>query len=213
MTDIIDKLCEKTDSKIVFLVMDGVGGIQGENGQTELQTAKTPHLDDLAKQSVCGVMDPILKGVTPGSGPAHFALFGYDPVKCNVGRGVLAACGINFPLKHGDLCARINFATVDRDGNVIDRRAGRISNEENQRICKKIKDTIDTSDLPVEFFMETVSEHRAVVILRGENLISDLEDTDFAEAATRYSQLMAQLQATLQVGGASMQMNLLDFLR
>jgi len=175
---LIDKLCEKNDSKIVLLVVDGVGGIQGEKGCTELQTAKTPNLDDLAKKSVCGVMDPICKGVTPGSGPSHLALFGYDPVKNNVGRGALAACGINFPLKHGDLCARINFATVDSNGNVIDRRAGRISNEENQRICKKIKENVDTSDLPVEFFMETVSEHRAVVVLRGDNLLGSLEDTD-----------------------------------
>ena len=170
MSDFIDKLCEKNESKIVLLVMDGVGGIQGEKGQTELQKAKTPNLDKVAKNSICGVMDPIIKGVTPGSGPSHLALFGYDPIKSNIGRGVLAACGINFPLKHGDLCARINFATVDGEGNVTDRRAGRISNEENTRICNKIKDSIDTSDLPVEFFMETVSEHRAVVVLRGKDL-------------------------------------------
>ncbi len=178
MHDFIDNLCEVNDSKIVLIVMDGLGGIQGDDGKTELQAANTPNLDKLAKESVCGTMDPIIKGVTPGSGPSHLALFGYDPIKFNIGRGALSATGINFPLKHGDLCARVNFATIDSNGNVIDRRAGRISTEENQRICKKIKENIDLSEFNVEFYIETESEHRAALILRGEGLSDNITDND-----------------------------------
>lgn len=178
MIGFIDQLCDRNESKIVLLVMDGLGGIQNEKNQTELESARTPNLDKLAQDSICGVMDPIMKGVTPGSGPSHLALFGYDPIQFNIGRGALSATGINFPLKHGDLCARVNFATIDKEGNVVDRRAGRISTEENQRICKKIREGIELDEFKVEFFLETESEHRAALILRGEGLSDNVNDND-----------------------------------
>jgi len=163
-------------TKIVLLVMDGLGGLPGKKGgKTELESAHTPHLDQLARESSCGLLDPILIGVTPGSGPAHLALFGYDPLKYRVGRGVLAALGIGFDLQPSDVAARINFATVDDQGKVSDRRAGRISNEENARLIRLLEDIY----LPdVEIFFRTVKEHRAMLVLRGEDLSGDLADTD-----------------------------------
>lgn len=178
-TEIIEQLVIKNDSKIVFLVMDGVGGLAKEGkGGTELQAAKTPHLDALAAKSSCGTFDPVFPGITPGSGPGHFGLFSYDPLTSNIGRGVLAAAGIGFKLTGKDVAARINFATSDADGNVTDRRAGRIGNDENQRVCEKLRQGIDLSKYGVEVFIETVKEHRAAVIFRGEKLSGDLEDTD-----------------------------------
>lgn len=176
---VIEQLIVKNDSKIVFLVMDGVGGLAKEGkGGTELQVANTPNLDALAAKSSCGTFDPVYPGITPGSGPGHFALFGYDPLTSSIGRGVLAAAGIGFQLTGKDVAARINFATSDADGNVTDRRAGRIGNDENQRVCEKLRQGINLKDFGVEVFIETVKEHRAAVIFRGENLSGDLEDTD-----------------------------------
>jgi 2,3-bisphosphoglycerate-independent phosphoglycerate mutase len=173
---LLQQLTIPAKTKIVVLVMDGLGGLsQEKGGKTELETAQTPHLDRLAKESSCGLMDPILMGVTPGSGPAHMALFGYDPLKYRVGRGVLAAMGIGFDLKQSDVAARINFATVDDHGRVTDRRAGRISNEENSRLIKLLEDI----QIPgVEIFLRTVKEHRAMLVLRGQDLSGDLGDTD-----------------------------------
>lgn len=165
-------------SKIVFIIMDGLGGIQVEGkGGTELQVARTPHLDHLAEISSCGLLEPVSPGVTPGSGPAHFALFGYDPVQYNIGRGILEATGIDFPLTEKDVVARINFATVDAQGKVIDRRAGRISTETNQRICQKIQKGLKLNG-QVEVIVEPVKEHRGVLVLRGEGLRGDIQDTD-----------------------------------
>lgn len=178
-SEILEQLVSKNDSKIIFLVLDGVGGLAMEGkGGTELQVAHTPNLDALAEKSSCGIFDPVAPGITPGSGPGHFGLFGYDPLTSNIGRGVLAAAGIGFQLTERDVAARINFATSDTDGNVIDRRAGRIGNDENARVCEKLRQGIVLKDMGVEVFIETVKEHRAAVIFRGENLSGDLEDTD-----------------------------------
>ncbi len=118
---ILKELVIPGTSKIVFLILDGLGGIQvQEKGGTELQAARTPNLDRLAELSSCGLLDPVGPGITPGSGPAHFALFGYDPFEYNIGRGILEATGIDFPLTERDVVARINFATVDKTGKVVD---------------------------------------------------------------------------------------------
>jgi 2,3-bisphosphoglycerate-independent phosphoglycerate mutase len=176
--NLISELTVSGSSKIVFLIMDGVGGIQMEGkGGTELQVARTPNLDRLAEISSCGLLDPVAPGITPGSGPAHFALFGYDPVQYNIGRGILEATGIDFPLTEKDVVARMNFATVDSVGKVTDRRAGRISTETNQRVCQKIRQGLKPG-AGLEVIVETVKEHRGILVLRGEGLRGEIQDTD-----------------------------------
>ena len=165
-------------AKIVFLILDGLGGIQmEEKGGTELQIARTPNLDRLAETSSCGLLDPVGPGITPGSGPAHFALFGYDPFEYNIGRGILEATGIDFPLTERDVVARMNFATIDQAGRVVDRRAGRIATEINQRICRKLSQELQVGE-GVKVMVEPVKEHRAILVLRGEGLRGEIEDTD-----------------------------------
>ncbi len=176
--NLVSELTVSGSSKIVFLIMDGLGGIQMEGkGGTELQVARTPNLDRLAEVSSCGLLDPIAPGITPGSGPAHFALFGYDPVQYNIGRGILEATGIDFPLTEKDVVARMNFATVDSGGKVIDRRAGRISTETNQRVCQKLRQGLKPG-AGLELIVETVKEHRGILVLRGEGLRGEIQDTD-----------------------------------
>ncbi len=174
----IDSLVVKNSTKIIFLIMDGLGGLpMGERNQTELEAAKTPNMDVLAAKSVCGLLDPVGYGITPGSGPAHFALFGYDPIENNIGRGILEAAGIDFPMTERDLLIRINFATIDKNGVIIDRRAGRIDNETNKRICRKLQDKIrKISD--VEVIFEPVREHRALLALRRDRLREEIQETD-----------------------------------
>ncbi len=174
----IDSLVTKNESKIIFFIMDGLGGLPRDpGGLTELETALTPNLDALAARSLCGLLDPVGYGITPGSGPAHFALFGYDPIKTNVGRGLLSAAGVDFPMTPKDLFARVNFATIDGDGVVTDRRAGRIDTETNRRICGKLKKGINLGG-GVEFFIEPEKEHRALLVLRGEGLSDAISDSD-----------------------------------
>lgn len=176
--ELIDTLIVKNRSKIIFLIMDGLGGLPiAGRDETELEAAHTPNLDALAKQSVCGLLDPVGYGITPGSGPAHFALFGYDPVKNSIGRGMLEGAGIDFPMTEKDLLVRINFATVDRQGLVLDRRAGRIDDETNRRVCRKLQEQVRLEG-PVEVIFESVREHRALLVLRGEKLRDEIVETD-----------------------------------
>jgi len=160
------------DSKIVMLVIDGLGGLPLElGGPTELEAARTPNLDRLAAGSLCGLSVPIGPGITPGSGPAHLALFGYDPLKYEIGRGILEALGIGFDLHDEDVAARGNFCTVDEKGFITDRRAGRIPTEKNVELCKLLRDV----KLPgVQVFLEAVKEYRFVLVLRGEGLVDGL---------------------------------------
>ena len=164
--------------KIVLLVMDGLGGLpHPETGLTELETARTPTLDRLAERSSLGSLLPVSPGITPGSGPGHLSLFGYDPARFTVGRGALSALGVGFGLKAGDLAARLNLATLDREGRIQDRRAGRPSDEEGQRIVGKIREALEPPE-GVQVFVEHEKEHRVALILRGSNLGADLTDTD-----------------------------------
>ena len=173
-----DDLAEATGGRIVLVVMDGLGGLPDPaTGKTELETAATPNLDRIAAQSALGLHQPVAPGVTPGSGPGHLALFGYDPLRWNIGRGVLSALGVGFELREGDLATRLNFATVDAEGRVTDRRAGRPSDDENKRLVAKLKEQVK-APAGVELFFESEKEHRAVMILRGAQLHADLEDTD-----------------------------------
>jgi 2,3-bisphosphoglycerate-independent phosphoglycerate mutase len=166
-------------TKIVQLVLDGVGGLPRESdGKTELEAADTPNLDALAARSQLGLAVPVRPGVTPGSGPAHLSLFGYDPLEYDVGRGVLAALGIGFDLQRGDVAARGNFCTIDEDGLITDRRAGRIPTEFNQKLVPLLRQI----ELPgIQVFVETVKEYRFVLVLRpteGQTLYANIADTD-----------------------------------
>ncbi len=175
---LIDSLIKVNKSKIILIVIDGLGGLSLPNGKgTELQVANTPNLDALAAQSSCGLFEPIGAGITPGSGPAHLAIFGYDPIKNNIGRGILSALGIGFDLTSKDVAARVNFATVDKEGRVLDRRAGRIETELNKKLCEKILKNIKL-DPSIKIFLYPEKDYRAVLILRGNDLWGDLIDTD-----------------------------------
>ncbi len=172
----IQKLSKSTPSKIVMLVLDGLGGLpHPDTGKTELETANTPNMDKLASQSICGLSHPISPGITPGSGPAHLALFGYDPIKYTIGRGVLESLGIDFDLKKDDVAVRANFCTVDSSGVVTDRRAGRIPTTESSKLCEALNE-IKLSG--VDLSVVSVSEHRFVVVFHGDGLGAGLNDTD-----------------------------------
>jgi 2,3-bisphosphoglycerate-independent phosphoglycerate mutase len=170
-------LIPHVDTKIVFLIIDGVGGLpMVVGGPTELEAACTPNLDRLTAEGLCGLHDPIAPGITPGSGPSHLAVFGYDPFRCLIGRGVLEAAGIDFPLTEQDLACRGNFCTVDEEGLVVDRRAGRIPTEKNQELCELLRRGVS---LPgVEMFVEPVKDYRFLLVLRGGGLAEGLTETD-----------------------------------
>jgi 2,3-bisphosphoglycerate-independent phosphoglycerate mutase len=159
------QLFVKNDSKIVMYVADGLGGLpQKPGGHTELETANTPNLDKLAREGVLGLSIPVAPGIAPGSGPGHLGLFGYDPVKYLIGRGALEATGIGFKLEPGDVAIRANFCTIDANGLITDRRAGRIASEESAPLAIKLRQV----KIPnVEVFVEPVKEHRFVIVLRG----------------------------------------------
>jgi len=174
--DLATSLSRPNDTKMVLLVMDGLGGLPARaGGLTELETARTPHLDALARTGMVGLMHPVGIGITPGSGPGHLGLFGYDPLKYLIGRGVLEAVGIGQNLTDKDVAARGNFCTVDENGTITDRRAGRISTQECARMVEMIRDI----SLPhVEVIVKPVREYRFALILRGEGLSPALNETD-----------------------------------
>jgi 2,3-bisphosphoglycerate-independent phosphoglycerate mutase len=174
--DLIQSLVEKRDSKIVLLVLDGLGGLPMEvGGKTELEAADTPNLDRLARDGICGLQLPVGPGITPGSGPGHLGLFGYDPIRYQVGRGVLSALGIDFDLTPRDVAARGNFCTVDEAGRVVDRRAGRIPTERGAELCARLRGIeLDGAEL----FVEPVKEYRFLLVLRGNGLSGDVGETD-----------------------------------
>lgn len=173
-----DDLVDTTGGRIVLLVLDGLGGLPVKpGGRTELESAATPNLDRLARRAALGLHQPVGPGITPGSGPGHLALFGYDPERYNIGRGVLSALGVDFPLEPGDVAIRLNFATVDGAGVVTDRRAGRPRDEENHRLITLLRERV-RAPAGVQVFFESEKEHRAVLVLRGEGLSAELGDTD-----------------------------------
>ena len=174
--DLIKSISISSPSKIVLLVIDGLGGLpRQEMGRTELGTAKTPNLDKLAAEGICGLSDPIGPGITPGSAPGHLALFGYDPVGFNIGRGALEAVGVDFDLQTGDVAARGNFCTVDKMGVVTDRRAGRISTEKCAELCGFLDGKVIDE---VEIIVRPVKEHRFIAVFRGEGLSEGVSDSD-----------------------------------
>lgn len=174
--DLMRDLNENNGSKIVMVVADGIGGLPLEpGGLTELETARRSNLDELAREGVCGLSIPVLPGITPGSGPGHLGLFGYDPLQYRIGRGVLEALGIDFVVGPKDVAVRGNFCTLDADGKITDRRAGRPKTERCIAMVQKMK----SIRLPgAELFVEPVSEHRFVLVFRGDGLGEAVNDTD-----------------------------------
>ncbi len=174
--DLVRKLRKNNGSKIVLLVSDGLGGLPLEpGGKTELETANTPHLNALAGRASLGLSIPVLPGIAPGSGPGHLGLFGYDPLKYVIGRGVLEALGIDFELGPNDVAIRGNFCTIDAKGDITDRRAGRIASDIGKKLCEKL----DKIKIPgVEVFVRPVKEYRLVIVFRAAGLQGDVDDTD-----------------------------------
>ena len=168
-----------TTAKLVLLVLDGLGDLamQEEGYLTPLEAASTPNLDDLAQDSAQGRMNPVAPGITPGSGPGHLALFGYDPIEFQVGRGVVEALGFGIELMPGDVAARVNFCTLDAAGNVSDRRAGRIETPECERLCAILSEGVKSID-DVQVIIRPGKGHRFVVVFRGEGMEGPLSDSD-----------------------------------
>jgi 2,3-bisphosphoglycerate-independent phosphoglycerate mutase len=176
MLELLRSLAVEASTKIVLLSSDGLGGLpRPETGRSELETARLPHLHALAAESACGLLRHVAPGITPGSGPGHLGLFGYDPLRHQVGRGVLEALGIEFDLAPGDIAARGNFCTVDGAGLITDRRAGRIATETCVRLCERLREIRVPG---AEVLVEPVKEHRFVLVLRGEGLGGRLTETD-----------------------------------
>ncbi len=175
--DLLQSLAIENEKKMVLLVMDGLGGLPGEDGLTELEKAKTPLMDRLAAESELGLLSMVDVGITPGSGPGHLSLFGYDPLTWSIGRGILEALGVGAHVGAGDICARGNFCTVDADGVILDRRAGRIPSEESARVVEKLQKEIKSiENVKVTFYPGR--EHRFVVVFSGENLSEEVNDAD-----------------------------------
>jgi 2,3-bisphosphoglycerate-independent phosphoglycerate mutase len=194
------RISRTSPSKIVLLVIDGLGGLpHPETGKTELESAKKPNLNRIARDSLCGLIDPVSPGITPGSAPGHLAIFGYDPVKYDVGRGVVEALGIDLELKPDDIAARGNFCTVDDKGIITDRRAGRISTDKNTKLCHLLNNiAIDGAEISVL----PVKEHRFVLILRGKALLPELADSDPQQtgmAPKKIEALSPQAQRTAEI--------------
>ncbi len=180
----VESLVKRNASKLLLIVLDGVGGLPVEGPKTELELAHTPNLDELAKVSALGLHVPVDVGITPGSGPGHLGLFGYDPLEYSIGRGILEALGLGLHVKDTDIAIRGNYATVEYVKGrpvVIDRRAGRISTEENRRITQKVANSIKEID-GVEVLIAPGMEHRTALILRFAEPLpegsSDIRDTD-----------------------------------
>ena len=194
------KISRTSPSKIVLLIIDGVGGLpHAKTGKTELESAKKPNLNRIARDSLCGLIDPVGPGITPGSAPGHLAIFGYDPVKYNIGRGVLEALGIDLELNPADIAARGNFCTVDDKGIITHRRAGRISTDKNTLLCRLLNNiAIEGAEISVL----PVKEHRFVLILRGEDLSPALADSDPQQiglAPKKIEALLPQAQKTARI--------------
>jgi len=174
--ELIKTITRPSPAKIVLLVIDGLGGLPApKTGKTELETANTPNLDQLATKAICGLIDPVSPGITPGSAPGHLALFGYDPLTFTIGRGVLEAIGIDFNLESGDVAARGNLCTVDEAGLVTDRRAGRISTDKCTELCQLLDGLVIDN---AKILVRPVKEHRFIVVFQGEGLAPDVSDSD-----------------------------------
>ena len=169
-------LAQPAETRIVLVVMDGLGGYADSTYGTELEEATTPNLDALASEGAVGLVEPVGPGITPGSGPGHLGLFGYDPLEFELGRGVLSAAGLEVKLDPGDVAARGNLATLDAAGRITDRRAGRLPDAEAAEVVATLTAGVKIEGVEVEFVHE--AQHRVLVVLRGEGLDPGVADTD-----------------------------------
>ncbi len=202
--ELIKPISISSPTKIVLLVIDGLGGLpHPETGKTELETANTPNLDKLAVEGICGLHDPVGPGITPGSAPGHLALFGYDPVSFNIGRGALEAIGIDFNLQPEDVVSRGNFCTVDKTGLITDRRAGRISTEKCAELCQLLDGLIIEN---VKIFVCPVREHRFIAVFRGEDLSPDVGDSDPQQLGVAPKVIIASLSEAERMAGIANQL-------
>ena len=172
----VTPLIQAADTRILLVVMDGLGGYADGDHGTELEEATTPHLDQLAAEGTTGLVEPVGPGITPGSGPGHLGLFGYDPERFELGRGALSAAGLDFELRPGDVAARGNLSTLAADGTVADRRAGRLPDDEAAAVVAKLQAGVHLDG--TEVFFRHEREHRLLVVLRGPGLDPALTDTD-----------------------------------
>jgi 2,3-bisphosphoglycerate-independent phosphoglycerate mutase len=205
----LTSLVQPADTKILLVVMDGLGGYADAEHGTELEEASTPNLDRLAFEGVTGLVEPVAPGITPGSGPGHLGLFGYDPERFELGRGALSAAGLDFELRPGDVAARGNLCTLAPDGTVADRRAGRIPDPEAQDVVARLRDRVRLDG--AEVFFRHEREHRVLVVLRGDGLDPRVGDTDpqrtgvpplepqpFDPDAKRTTELVTELDAQVR---------------
>jgi 2,3-bisphosphoglycerate-independent phosphoglycerate mutase len=169
-------LIQAADTKIVLIVMDGLGGFADADHGTELEEAATPNLDALVREGQAGLVEPVGPGITPGSGPGHLGLFGYDPEQFELGRGALSAAGLDFELRAGDVAARGNLASLAADGTISDRRAGRVPDPEARAVVERLQAEVAVEG--IEVFFRHEREHRVLVVLRGPGLDPRLSDTD-----------------------------------
>ena len=199
----LSELCSPSESRIVLLVVDGLGGLpRPESGKSELEEACTPNLDELARRSACGMTIPVGPGITPGSGPGHLALFGYDPLKYVIGRGVLEALGIGIELGPDDVAVRCNFSTVDEHGWLTDRRAGRIPSAESEPLVEQLTAiTVEGAEVRVE----PVQDYRFVVVFRGEELGEGVNDTDPQRTGVKPLDPVGKSQASIATVNAARQ--------
>ncbi|MCD6578987.1 2,3-bisphosphoglycerate-independent phosphoglycerate mutase [bacterium] len=194
---VVERLVQNSETKILQIILDGLGDIHSATGQTPLESANTPNLDKLAKESSLGLVDPIFPGITPGSGPGHLALFGYDPLINDIGRGVLEALGIGLTMKKEAVYARGNFCTLDENKIVLDRRAGRIPTEKNEKICEKINIILkDYKELDAKVY--TVKEHRFVLEILDDKLDFRLNDADPQKVDLPYKYIEEKLPEAKQ---------------
>ncbi len=169
-------LLQPSDQKILVVLMDGLGGFPEATKGTELEDAHTPNMDRLAAEGLTGLGEIVGPGITPGSGPGHLALFGYDPNEFELGRGALSAAGLDIALRKGDVAARGNLCTLDADGTIADRRAGRIATDEAGPLVERLQDEVKIEGIDLTFAHER--EHRLLVLLRGDGLDARITDTD-----------------------------------
>ncbi|MBM4036124.1 MAG: 2,3-bisphosphoglycerate-independent phosphoglycerate mutase [Planctomycetes bacterium] len=202
LLSILKRLRQRPQGKIVLIVFDGLGGIPREpGGPTELECAKKPNLDAIAREGACGLLDNVLPGLTPGSGPAHLSLFGYDPLIFDIGRGLLGALGIGFPIQPGDVAVRVNFCTTGpATGFVTDRRAGRISTETNEKLVAMLNARVSIPGCQV--FVRTEKEHRACVVFRAPDLYDAIAETDPQSTGTEPPRQAAALDARSEKAAA-----------